>query len=221
MALQFEVDSLDGVDEGLQSLYTEHEGKFRLAVEGIDPADELKEALRKEREESKSYKTKAQELEQARKDAEDNSLKEKQEFKTLYERTEQEKRELAEKYSSFQSQIQAKDIETEALKVSSQLTRDTKRAELLKKEVMAFTKYGDNGPYFEIGGIQVDQAKVLDHLTKEYPFLVDGNQATGGGAAGSGSGASGVKTVTRSEFDKMSNGDRMAFMKDGGKVTAE
>jgi hypothetical protein len=42
MALVFEVESLDGVDEGFKSLYQEHNGKYRLAVEGIDPADELK-----------------------------------------------------------------------------------------------------------------------------------------------------------------------------------
>jgi len=218
MGLQFEVDSLEGVDENLQSLYSEHDGKFRLAVEGIDPADELKEALRKEREESKGYKSKAQELEQARKDAEENSLKEKQEFKTLYEREQTEKRELAEKYSSFEQKIQAKDRESAALKIGSQLTRDTKRSELLQKEAMAFAKYGEDGVYFEVGGVKVDESKVIDHLTKEYPFLVDGNQSSGGGAAGSGSGASGGKTTTRAEFEKMDNGTRMTFIKDGGKV---
>lgn len=219
MGLQFEVESLEGVDENLHSLYQEQEGgKYRLAVDGIDPADELKEALRKEREESKSAKQRAKELEDARRQSEEDSLKEKEEFKTLYEREVEEKNRLKQQYSDFEGKIQAKDRESAAVKISSELTRDTKRAALLQKEVMQFAKYGDEGVYYEIGGIKVDAGKVAEHLTKEYPFLVDGNQASGGGAGGSGSGASGAKTVSREEFDKMSNGARMDFLKDGGKV---
>ena len=56
MALQFEVETLEGIDEGLHGLYAEHNGKFRLSVSGIDPADELKEALRKERKRVRRFK---------------------------------------------------------------------------------------------------------------------------------------------------------------------
>jgi hypothetical protein len=41
---------------------------------------------------------------------------------------------------------------------------------------------------------------------------------SGGGANGSG-GEGGAKTLTRSEFDSMSHTDRVAFSKDGGKLT--
>ena len=45
MALKFEIDTLDGLDDGLKPLYEAKDGKYRLIVEGIDPADELKKAL--------------------------------------------------------------------------------------------------------------------------------------------------------------------------------
>lgn len=219
MSLQYEVDSLDGVDEGMQSLYAEKEGGgYKLAVEGIDDGAELKEALRKEREDRKAASGRAKELEDQMSKAQREQQEKNQEFQSLYENEQKEKKALEEKYSTFEQRIQSKDIDAAALKVGSQLTRDTKRAELLQKEIRSFTKYGEDGVYFEIGGIKVDQNKVVDHLTKEYPFLVDGNQASGGGAGGSGSGATGSKTVTRAEFESMDNGARMTFTKDGGKV---
>lgn len=52
MSLKFEVESLDGLDEKVKSLYTEKDGKYRLSVEGIpEPEDvtPLKSALAKER----------------------------------------------------------------------------------------------------------------------------------------------------------------------------
>lgn len=76
MSLKFEVDSLDGLDEGIAGLYEQHGDKFRLKVEGIDPADELKEALRKEREERKAAKERAEALErEARERAEEAAAK--------------------------------------------------------------------------------------------------------------------------------------------------
>lgn len=35
MALKYQLDSLDGLDDGVKALYTEVDGKFTLGVEGI------------------------------------------------------------------------------------------------------------------------------------------------------------------------------------------
>jgi len=43
MALKFEVESLDTVDEAFRSLYTEQNGKFVLGVEGVVPKTKLEE----------------------------------------------------------------------------------------------------------------------------------------------------------------------------------
>ena len=190
MSLQFEVESLEGIDENIQQLYVEHEGKYRLAVEGIDPADELKDALRKEREDRAHAKERLRELEEAQAAAEQERLKEKEEFKTLWEREQEAKRELQEKYESFSKQVQQKEIELASNSIAAELTRDTKRAELLKEQIAKFARYTDEGVKYEMGGVEVGKEKIVEHLTENYGFLVDGSQASGGGAAGAkGSGA--------------------------------
>ena len=49
MALKLTLDSLDGVDEAIKSLYVEQDGKFKLAVDGLEDTSGLKSALEKER----------------------------------------------------------------------------------------------------------------------------------------------------------------------------
>lgn len=45
MPLQLELDSLDGVDESVKTLYTEKDGKFRLEVDGLPDVDGLKKKV--------------------------------------------------------------------------------------------------------------------------------------------------------------------------------
>lgn len=35
MTLKYQLDSLDGLDDGVKALYTEADGKYTLGVEGI------------------------------------------------------------------------------------------------------------------------------------------------------------------------------------------
>ncbi len=48
-ALKLSVDSLDGIDDAIKSLYVERDGKFILPVDGIEDTSALKGALQKER----------------------------------------------------------------------------------------------------------------------------------------------------------------------------
>ena len=43
MALKYIIDSLDGLDQGVASLYEQADGKFRLNVEGVAPREKLDE----------------------------------------------------------------------------------------------------------------------------------------------------------------------------------
>lgn len=65
MALQFIVDSLDAVDEGLRDLYVEEDGKFRLDLDGYEDPAGLKSALQRERDAAKEAKRKMGEAEAA------------------------------------------------------------------------------------------------------------------------------------------------------------
>lgn len=68
-------------------------------------------------------------------------------------------------------------------------------------------------------------ALTVDDLKKEIlsdtalkPIL-QGTQGSGAGGVGANGGAATSKTVTRADFDKMDQRSRVAFVKDGGKVT--
>ncbi len=184
--------------------------------------DELVKGLKAKNDEllteKKTVSQRAQELEEAQTLAEQERLKEKQEFKTLYEREQEAKKELAEKYESFAKLVQKKDIEIETSSIASELTRDTKRAALIAKEVAAFARHSENGVTYEMGGVVVDRSKVIDHIKESYPFLVDGSGMTGGGATG-GKGNGVSATATRQVFDAWNETQKRDFLGRGGKLT--
>ena len=191
MALQFEVETLDGIDEVLQGLYQKHGEKYRLKVEGIDPADELKEALRKEREERAEAKRKLAEFEKQQDEGERKRLEERQEFEQLYKTEAEAKGKLSKELDDLRASIANEKRSTAALKIAGSLTKDEKRSSLLVKQALQFIHHTPegvkiNGP----DGEAWDTSKLSEYLKAEYPFLVDGSQASGGGANGSnGSGA--------------------------------
>lgn len=168
--------------------------------------------------EKKTVSQKAAELEEQQRKAEETRLAEKEEFRTLWEREQEAKRELQEKYETFSKKVQQQEVKSEASKIAAELTRDKSRSELLEEKIASFARYSEDGIKLEMGGVEVDRAKVVEHLKQAYPFLVDGSQASGSGASGAGSRAPEGKQVSRSEFDQMSQAARSKFSKEGGKV---
>jgi hypothetical protein len=189
MALKLELETLDGVDENLHDLYEEADGKYRLKVEGVEDVAPLKAKINELLGETKAEKAKRQALEAAQAEAEEARQKEKGEFKTLYEKTQAELERERQQAATFRQQIRDKELQGSAAQIAGELTRDTARAALLTKEAQALMKHTDEGVQYEIGGVPVDRAKVLDHLRTSYPFLADGTQASGGGATGGNGGA--------------------------------
>lgn len=217
MALKFEIDAeaFEALDETQQELYQKHGDGYRLQVEGIDPADELKEALRKEREERAEAKKKLQEFETENERRERERLEKQQEWEQL-SKTERERAEKLEtELQEMKDRYANKERNETALQVVGSLARDPKRAELLKKEAMQFIAYTPegvkiNGP----DGSAWDTSKLTEHLKAEYPFLVDGSQASGGGATGAnGSGATSKKfhEMTGAELKDLKDADPAAY----------
>lgn len=136
--------------------------------------------------EKKTVSQRAKELEEQQAKAEEERLQKEQQFKELYEREQKSKQELAEKYETFAQKVQRQEISLQTQNIAGELTRDTARAELLSEKAAQFAKYSEDGVTFELGGVTVDKAKVIEHLRDKYPFLADGSGATGGGAAGRG-----------------------------------
>jgi hypothetical protein len=197
MALKFEVDSLEGLDDGVKALYVAHGAKFRLAVEGIDPADELKEALRKEREERAAAKAKLKELEDKRVAEENDRLTKAGEFEALYKKATESASATAKELQELKDKIATKEREATAAQIAGGLTRDTARAELLKKEAIRFVQYTPEGIKINgEDGAALTAEQLGKHLATKYPFLVDGNQASGGGASGTHNSGGATKKFT-------------------------
>jgi len=219
--LKYQVESIEELDETVQSLYTEKDGAYVLTVDGLPQPEDtsgLKNKLNELMTEAKEAKRKARELEESKTQQEEESAKEKGEFKTLWEQAQQRLSEKDEELKQFSEKIQQKDVNIAARGVGSMLAKsDAKRAEVLSDYAAKYARHNGEEVEFIVNGAQVDTNALMAHLTKEYPFLVDGSNATGGGAqSSSGGGAS--KNVNRTEFDNMSPDKKMAFLKDGGIV---
>lgn len=183
--------------------------------------DEIVNGLRQKNSEllteTKAEREKRQQLESSQLEAERKAAEERGQYKELYSKTtEQLEKERQEKMSILQ-QMQEKDINLAVSGISAGLAQDEKRRAVLEQQIRSFTKYKDGAPVYEIGGIEVTKDALVDHIKGEFAFLCDAGVGSGGGATGSNSGA-GVKTMKRTDFDKLPPSEQMNFMRSGGKV---
>ena len=207
MALVFEIDSLDGLEESVKSLYKPHGEKFRLDVSGIDPADELKGALQREREERKAVKARAEQLEREKAEAEEERLREKNEFKELYEREKTERARLKDEWEAEKLTTKKEKINNAALRVASSIGVDDASIKLLMREARDYIDIENGKEKFEIGGVPVDEETLRETLAKQYPRLVKSSGASGGGSTGS-KGVGGAKKLS-----EMTQAERVEFKK--------
>lgn len=178
----------------------------------------LKENQAKLLDEAKAAKQRAAELEQAQKAAEEEALKKSGEFQKLYE-SETEKanrlsRELEEKEAMYREKEkvrQQKEIGAEAIKLASGVAVDETSLELLAEKAQQFAVFTEEGVQYEIGGVRVEPAKVVETLATKYPRLVKGSGATGGGAAGGKGGGASTDTNTKAAEAK-AKGDVHGFL---------
>lgn len=148
--------------------------------------------------------------------------KKQNDFQQLYESQKQEADSLRKKIEEMNHAVQRQTIGGEAAKIASTLTKDVAKAKLLEKEISQRLSLVENEIRVvdESGQLTVS---TLDDLTasirQNYPFLVDGIQAQGGGAARSHGGADvGGKEISRSQFDEMNQAQRARFFRDGGQI---
>ena len=147
---------------------------------------------------------------------------EQNDFKQLYESQKNEADSLRKKIEEMNHAVQRQTITGEAAKIASALTKDVAKAKLLEKEISQRLSLVENEIRVVDDSGQLT-VSTLDDLTAQiranYPFLIDGIQAQGGGAARSqGRADVGGKEISRSQFDEMNQAQRARFFRDGGKV---
>lgn len=247
MALEMVVESLDGLDEGLKSLYVEKDGKYSLDVNGVEDVTGLKSALEKERINGRAA-TKALKdmqakysgidvdvvkglLEQAETDAEAKLIAEGNISQVLEQRIKKHQEEtegrLAEKDGVINT-LTRKALEnvfrTAASKagVHPQAIDDVllRGASLfsLDSNGNAVQLGQDGHPVFgKDGKTPYNPSEWLEGMRETAPHWFPAGNS-GGGSQGQGSNAGG-KTMTRSTFDSLGPIEKLAFVKDGGIVT--
>lgn len=220
--LKFKLDEneLDGLSDDVKSLYDD---QGLLKVEGI-PQEDVSGLKRKVEEllgEKKTAQQKAADAEaQAKLEAEEK-LKKAKDFEQLYNSSEAERAKAAEELSGLKNAISSQKIESEANLLAGGLTKDLPRAKLLSEKIASRLGFidGEVKVLDANGNLTVStKEEMLAQIKTEYPFLVDGSQAAGGGATGSGGGAGDSKKISRSDFDELDQAQRSKFIKAGGKI---
>lgn len=147
---------------------------------------------------------------------------EQNDFKQLYESQKAEAEKLQVQLEEVNSNVQRQTVMSEAARLASGLTKDVAKAKLLEQQISQRLTLvdGEIKVLDESGQLTVSKPESLTESIREnYPFLVDGSQASGGGAARSQGGAdAGEKMVSRTDFDAMGQRERATFVKEGGKV---
>jgi len=225
MSIKYSVstEEFETLDDSQQGLYSQGEDGYTLNVQGV-PREDVSGLKRKIDElltEKKTVQQKASEAEELAKAETAEKLRKANDFEQLYNSSESERQKASEELATLKANLQKQQVASQAGQVASSLTKDTARAKLLTEQISSRLSLVDG----EIrvldgnGNLTVSTVQELTQSIKaEYPFLVDGSQAAGGGATGGNSGAGDTKQVSRSEFDAMDAIKRMKFVKSGGKI---
>lgn len=212
MGLKYQLDTLEGLDDSVKSLYTEKEGKFVLGIEGL-PQPEDVSGLKSKVEELLGEKKAA---EKARKDAEEQARLEREEAARKSGNVEELEKSWSEKYNRREAELNGM-LEQERGTLSTQI-RDltvgrtatdiasalaipgSAKALLPHIERRLSVEQRDGKPVVVV----LDQqgklsAATLDELKAEFANdtafapLIAGSKASGGGAGGAGKGGGAAK----------------------------
>ena len=162
--------------------------------------------------------------EQAKREAEEKAIAENN-YKELFESQKDESNTLRQTIEKMNADMQRQKINEQAVKLAAQLTKDTGRAQLLQKEFSQRLSLVDGelrvtDPNGQLTVSSLDD--LVSSIKTDYPFLVDGIQASGGGATKAQGGAEArSKEMSRSDFEALSVQQKSDFMRSGGKLFDE
>lgn len=228
MVLKVTVDSLDGLDDSVKSLYKEDNGKYRLDLDGYEDTTGLKAQRDALLNEKKEAQRKTKEAEEAAKAAAEEAARKSGDVAAL-EKSWQEK--LATTESNYKSQADALTKQIHGLTVGQTATKLAAElaisgsADVLLPHIQnrLTVEIKDGVPSVRVLDLQgkptamtVDELKQEFISNKAFAPLIAASKATGGGASSGGGGA--AKTMTRKQFDSMNPNDKMEFVKSGGKL---
>lgn len=208
MALKLTVESLDGLDDSVKSLYKEDNGKYRLDLDGYEDTTGLKAQRDALLNEKKEAQRKAKEAEEAAKAAAEEAARKNGDVAAL-EKSWQEK--LAATESNYKNlnesltkQIHGLTVGQTATKLAAELAISGSADVLLPHIQSRLTvEIKDGAPSVRVLDLQgkptamtVDELKQEFISNKAFAPLIAASKATGGGASttnNSGSGATDIQ----------------------------
>jgi hypothetical protein len=237
MALDYEVDSIDALDEPLKALYSQGDnGKFQLSVQGIpQPAHEDVSGLKKKVDELLAEKKAA---DASRKKAEEEARKASEEAARKSGDVGALEKSWQEKFNATQAEKDAEIqrlngsltgvlVDSVATRLAAEIALPGSAGVLLPHIRSRLTvDYVDGNPVTRVLGTDgkpsaatVDELKAEFASNKAFAPIVAGTKASGGGAAGAGSGGGAAKTISRKDFDALDYAGKSKAIKDGTQIT--
>ena len=214
-----------------------------MEIEGIELNDEQREAIQAHVQamidqevaglkskndqllaEKKAKQREAEEAQRLAQQQAEEKAKAENDYKQLFEAQKSEADILRDQMAKMQQDaIQAR-INAESGRIAGGLTKDTAKAALLQQQIsQRLSIVDDEIRVTDNGQLTVSTLDDLTSSIKErYPFLVDGSQAAGGGAARSeGRAQERSSEMSRAEFEAMSHQQRAEFFASGGQLFDE
>jgi len=228
MALQYQVDNLDGLDDSVKGLYSEKDGKFSLDVDlgsNFIPSSEvtgLKANHDKLLAEKKEQQRLAVDAANEAKRIKDEAAVKNGDVESLRKSWEEEKKLLVGQIETNKTE-KADNAKSKAATNIAMGLAEGSNIKILGDIIAKRLRFDD-------GKVQVTDASgnltvsSLEDLTKEFAnnedfkSLLVGSKASGSGAAKGNIGGAGKTAITRETYNGMGQGERAKFFKDGGTV---
>ncbi|ANF26028.1 hypothetical protein [Stutzerimonas stutzeri] len=197
--LDYQRDSLEGLDEGARAFYEEKDGKFQLKVNGIPQGEDvtgLKAKLEELLGESKAAKAKAREAEEAAKKVAEESARKNGDIDALEnswkEKLSKREQELLEQVNGYEGQVKQLTVGRTATELATELAvHGSAKALLPHIQARLSMDIRDGKPTVVVLDANgKPSAATLDELKAEFtndpafaPLIV-GSKASGSGAGG-------------------------------------
>jgi len=215
MALKFEIDNLDGLDDAIKALYVEKNGKYQLAVDGVPQAGDdsgLKAKVDQLLAEKKAEAEKRRAAEEAERTALEEKARASGDNAALL-KSAQERIAAMEAQAAASSALAAQnEVARVSMEISAKIS-DGANQKILSRFIADRLKFGDNGIVVtDANGnptiSTVEQLQEEFKSSAEFASLVTASKGSGGGAAGSG-GAGGASK----KLSEMNEAERVALAK--------
>lgn len=225
MSLKYEIESLEGLSEQVKELYEEKDGKHYLNVDlggnFIKSSDVA--GLKANRDEllaeKKEQKRLADESAKEARKIRDEAASKSGDVEAMKLSWDEERQSMLSKIQINQEREESQEKSKVANEISNQLAKG--------HNVGLLSRFVIDELIFEDGKVKSKNGSSIDELTKKfkndesYKGLMTISGASGSGATDNQSGGAEKKTITRSEFDALSQIERSKFFISGGNLANE